>query len=139
MPRTSSSVESRRRTGKKGLLLVGPDLRLDLDSLRRDLDRVNSRRTPAAGAVGDRARRAHHGAELRVLDVIDGFLVIMSAQHEIDTEIDERPRGAGGAREPVPVRDVATQRIVMHHEHAKIVRGRGAELRARLLDLRGTE
>jgi len=64
-----------------------------------------------------------------------GFLMIVSAKHEVDTDLRERTEHLPRVLEPVSSGQLALHRIVMHDDDTSSVLRRALELLARTIDL----
>ena len=63
-----------------------------------------------------------------MLHVLHPFLVIMAAEHEIDVQVHECPGGTLADAKTIPVRELASQRVVMHHHHPQVAPGRARRI-----------
>src|SRR5206468_1186704 len=101
-----SACEASCRTRNEGAGIRRPEKRRDFDFLRADADAVYGRRTPATGAVGYSAGGGDDRSLLRVLDVVHGFLMIVSAEHQVNVHVGERAEDALRVFEAVALREL---------------------------------
>ena len=71
-----------------------------------------------------------------MLDEMHGFLMVVSAEHEVNTDLRERAEDLARVLESVSARELSLHRVVMHDNDARGVRWRALELLARAIDLR---
>src|SRR6476620_9478248 len=64
-----------------------------------------------------------------------GFLMIVAAEHEIDAHFGVRAKDALRVFEPMPSRQLAHHRIMVHDDNARITRSRSLEFGTRPLEL----
>src|SRR5205085_6692239 len=119
----------------KGTRVDRPEQRRDLDRVRRYADAVDRAGPAPARSIGDRSGGRDDRSLLRVLDVVHGFLMIVTAQDEIDAHFGEGAKNPLRVLEPMPLRQLAHHRIMMHDDDARIVGARAPEFGACPLEL----
>src|SRR4030095_6541954 len=87
----------------------------------------------------DGPRRGDDRSLLGVLDVMHGFLMIVSAQHKINMHVGKGAENALRILQPVTLRQLALDRVVMHDDHTGVSGTRTLELASRPLDLHARE
>ncbi|CAA9474162.1 MAG: hypothetical protein AVDCRST_MAG38-1537 [uncultured Solirubrobacteraceae bacterium] len=67
------------------------------------------------------------------------LLVVVAAQHHRDAHVGERAEDLAGVLEAVALGELALHRVVVHHDHPRVVRARRGEVRAGRAELRRGE